>query len=85
MTSAVVWGSAWALSLSTGWGSKEGAPEPYRLLPALALFVLTATTHLLPQALAAAPLPLLCRKWHALVLLLLVQQRRHLGVRYLCW
>ena len=85
MTSAVLWGSAWALSLTTGWGSKDGAPESCQLLPALALFILTATTHLLPQALAAAPLQLLCRRGHPLELLLLVRRQRHVGVRHLRW
>ena len=85
MTSAILCSSVWALSLTTGWGSKDGAPESCQLLPALALFILTATTHLLPQALAAAPLQLLCRRGHPLELLLLVRRQRHVGVRHLRW
>ena len=74
MTSTVLWGSAWDLGLTTGLEvslEQDRAPEPCRLLPALARFVLTPTIRLLPQVLAAVHLQLLWLTRHALELLLL--------------
>ena len=44
MTSAILCSSVWALSLTTGWGSKDWAQVlHYPALPGLTLFVLTAS------------------------------------------
>jgi len=82
VTSAVLRGSAWDLSLTTG---LEVSLEQGLCSLALACFVLTATTRLLPQALAAVHLQLLWLRRHALVLLLLGHRQKWLGVRHLRW
>ena len=54
-------------------------------LPGSGHFVLTATHHLFPQALAAAPLQLLCCTRHTSTLLQLESKHICMGVQHLCW
>ena len=56
-----------------------------RALPALARLVLTATTPLLPQALAADPVQLLWSAEHPPRMLLLEHQNEQVGLRQMCW
>ncbi|XP_031467357.1 uncharacterized protein LOC116240926 isoform X1 [Phasianus colchicus] len=48
-------------------------------------FVLMVTTRCFPQALAAAPLQLLCCTRHSLALFQLESKHNQLGVQHLCW
>ena len=80
------WRALHGISVSArAWGgSTENKGSAGQSLACVTLSSQPATC-LLPQALATAPVQLLRCQRHPPTLLLLEEQRKHLGVRLLCW